>query len=103
MERSIINCCQINRQGVARPEIYFDPNVRKYFISPRSVEWFFENRLTRIVYQVRHGGRVAYEQNLFASASFTNSTLTGSNITRRFSASAMPPVNSARIVYAATA
>ena len=46
---------------------------------------------------------MAYEQNLFASASLTNFTLTGSKFTGRFSARAMPPVNSARIVYAATA
>jgi hypothetical protein len=59
MERSIINWCQINKQRVARLKIHFDPNERKYFIWPQSVEWFFENRPTRIVYQARHGGRVA--------------------------------------------
>ncbi len=37
-ERSIINWCQVNKQGVARLENYFDPNERKYFISPQSVE-----------------------------------------------------------------
>ena len=37
-ERSIINWCQPNAQGVARLHAYFDPNERKYFITPQSVE-----------------------------------------------------------------
>lgn len=37
-ERSIINWCQPNRQGVPRLDSYFDPNERRYFISPQSVE-----------------------------------------------------------------
>jgi hypothetical protein len=37
-ERSIINWCQPNKMGVARLDHYFDPNERKYFISPQSVE-----------------------------------------------------------------
>ena len=37
-ERSIINWCQFNAQGVARLNAYFDPNERKYFITPQSVE-----------------------------------------------------------------
>lgn len=37
-ERSIINWCQPNRQGVTRLDSYFDPNERRYFISPQSVE-----------------------------------------------------------------
>ena len=37
-ERSIINWCQVNKMGVARLDNYFDPNERKYFISPQSVE-----------------------------------------------------------------
>jgi hypothetical protein len=37
-ERSIINWCQPNKMGVARLDYYFDPNERKYFISPQSVE-----------------------------------------------------------------
>jgi hypothetical protein len=37
-ERSIINWCQLNRQGVPRLDSYFDPNERRYFISPQSVE-----------------------------------------------------------------
>ena len=36
-ERSIINWCQLNRQGIARLDSYFDPNERKYYISPQSV------------------------------------------------------------------
>jgi len=37
-ERSIANWCQVNPQGVARLDAYFDPNERKYFITPQSVE-----------------------------------------------------------------
>jgi len=37
-ERSITNWCQPNRTGVARLDAYYDPNERKYYISPQSVE-----------------------------------------------------------------
>jgi hypothetical protein len=37
-ERSIVNWCQPNRTGIARLDSYLDPNERKYFISPQSVE-----------------------------------------------------------------
>ena len=37
-ERSIVNWCQPNRQGIPRLNSYFDPNERKYFITPQSVE-----------------------------------------------------------------
>lgn len=37
-ERSIINWCQPNRHGIARLDGYYDPNERKYYITPQSVE-----------------------------------------------------------------
>jgi hypothetical protein len=37
-ERSIVNWCQPNRQGIARLDSYYDPNERKYYITPQSVE-----------------------------------------------------------------
>jgi hypothetical protein len=37
-ERSITNWCQPNKVGVPRLDSYFDPNERKYFINPESVE-----------------------------------------------------------------
>lgn len=37
-ERSIVNWCQANAQGIARLDAYFDPNERKYFITSQSVE-----------------------------------------------------------------
>ena len=37
-ERSIVNWCQPNRQGISRLDSYYDPNERKYFITPQSVE-----------------------------------------------------------------
>ena len=33
-----MNWCQANRQGIPRLDSYFDPNERKYFITPQSVE-----------------------------------------------------------------
>lgn len=36
-ERSITNWCLPNRTGIARLDCYFDPNERKYFITPESV------------------------------------------------------------------
>lgn len=46
-ERSIINWCQANRQGVARLDSYFDPNERKYYITPQSVEAVIQEEIQR--------------------------------------------------------
>jgi len=43
-ERSIINWCQANKMGVCRLDNYFDPNERKYFISPQSVELVIQEK-----------------------------------------------------------
>ena len=37
-ERSIINWCQANQNGVARLDAYLDPNDRKYYITPESAD-----------------------------------------------------------------
>jgi len=37
-ERSVTNWCQPNKTGIARLDSYFDPNERKYYITPQSVE-----------------------------------------------------------------
>ena len=37
-ERSIVNWCQKNRQGIARLDAYYDPNERRYFITRQSAE-----------------------------------------------------------------
>ena len=37
-ERSIINWCQPNPQGLARIDAYFDMNERRWFVTPESVE-----------------------------------------------------------------
>lgn len=37
-ERSIVNWCQPNRQGIARLDAFFDTNDRRWFITPPSVE-----------------------------------------------------------------
>ena len=36
-ERSIVNWCQPNHQGIARLDAFFDTNERKYFVTPQSV------------------------------------------------------------------
>ena len=46
-ERSIINWCQPNRQGIARLECYYDPNERKYYITPQSVETAIQEEIQR--------------------------------------------------------
>ena len=46
-ERSIINWCQPNRQGIARLDCYFDPNERKYYITPQSVEAVIQEEIQR--------------------------------------------------------
>jgi hypothetical protein len=46
-ERSIINWCQLNRQGIARLDSYFDPNERKYYITPQSVDSAIQEELQR--------------------------------------------------------
>ena len=37
-ERSIVNWCQPGRTGVSRLDCFFDPNDRKYYITPQSLE-----------------------------------------------------------------
>jgi len=46
-ERSIINWCQMNRQGIARLDAFFDENERKYFITPQSVNRAVEEELAK--------------------------------------------------------
>ena len=46
-ERSIINWCQPNRQGIARLDSYFDPNERKYYLTPQSVEAVIQEEIQR--------------------------------------------------------
>ena len=46
-ERSIINWCQPNRQGIARLDSYYDPNDRKYYITPQSVETVIQEEIQR--------------------------------------------------------
>jgi hypothetical protein len=46
-ERSIINWCQPNRQGIARLDSYYDPNARKYYITPQSVDAVIQEEIQR--------------------------------------------------------
>jgi len=46
-ERSVINWCQPNRQGIMRLDSYYDPNERKYYITPLSVEAVIQDEVQR--------------------------------------------------------
>ena len=46
-ERSVINWCQPNAQNVSRLDAYFDPNERKYYITPQSVERAIQEELAK--------------------------------------------------------
>ena len=46
-ERSIINWCQPNRQGITRLDSYYDPNEHKYYITPQSVEAAIQEEIQR--------------------------------------------------------
>ena len=46
-ERSIVNWCQPNAQGLSRLDAYFDPNEHKYFITPQSVELAIQEELAK--------------------------------------------------------
>jgi hypothetical protein len=48
-ERSIINWCQPNRQGVSRLDAFFDTNERRYFITPQSVTRAIQEELSKQV------------------------------------------------------
>lgn len=54
-ERSIVNWCRPNRQDMKRLECYFDPNERKYFITPESVEAVIQEERSK---EQRSGGPV---------------------------------------------
>lgn len=47
-ERSVINWCQPNRQGITRLDSYYDPNERKYYITPQSVEAVIQEEIQRL-------------------------------------------------------
>ena len=46
-ERSITNWCQPDRNGVSRLDCYFDPNERKYYLTPQSVERAIEEEKSK--------------------------------------------------------
>src|SRR2546426_8613596 len=46
-ERSIINWCRQNRQGLARLDCYLDPNDRKYFITQASIELAIKEEMSK--------------------------------------------------------
>ena len=46
-ERSVINWCQPNRQGIMRLDSYYDPNERKYYITPQSIEAVIQEEIQR--------------------------------------------------------
>lgn len=48
IERTIINWCQPGKFGVAKLDAFYDPNERRYFISPQSVELAIKEEQAKI-------------------------------------------------------
>jgi len=46
-ERSVINWCWPNRQGLTRLDAYFDPNDRKYYITQESIDMAIKEELSK--------------------------------------------------------
>jgi len=64
IERSIVNWCQPNKQGVARLDCYLDPNDRKYYITSQSIERAIaeeKDKLARHVEPLPHDAAEAEE------------------------------------------
>lgn len=57
-ERSVVNWCQPNRQGVARLDAYFDPNERKYYLTEESVERAIAEEKTKAIRTPEHSETV---------------------------------------------
>lgn len=51
-ERSIVNWCQHNALGMGKLDAYFDPNERKYFITPQSVDLAIAEEMAK---STKHG------------------------------------------------
>jgi hypothetical protein len=47
-ERSVTNWCQPNKSGIARLDAYFDPNERRYLITPQSAELAVQEEKARM-------------------------------------------------------
>lgn len=47
-ERSIINWCHLNKDGVSRLDCFYDSNERKYFITPQSMELAIKEEQAKI-------------------------------------------------------
>jgi len=60
-ERSIINWCQPNRQGIARLDAFFDSNERKYFITGQSVHLAIKEEQAK---QPAHGNAINTETEI---------------------------------------
>jgi hypothetical protein len=59
-ERSIVNWCQPNRQGMARLDAYFDTNDRRWFISSESVKLAIREELAKM----SKGGEPAHSESV---------------------------------------
>jgi hypothetical protein len=47
-ERSIINWCYPNKQGISRLDCFYDNNERKWFITPQSVDLAIKEEIARV-------------------------------------------------------
>jgi hypothetical protein len=48
-----VNWCQHNALGVGKLDAYFDPNERKYFITPESVELAIAEEMAKAASKAR--------------------------------------------------
>ena len=60
-ERSIINWCTPNKQGISRLDCYYEPNDHKYFITPQSVERVIEEEKAKMEERFPHGSETHAE------------------------------------------
>ena len=74
-ERSVVNWCQPNKDGVARLDAYFDPNERRYFIAPSSVAHAIEEEKQKLARAQSPSPSLA-ETTTPASATFRSDPMT---------------------------
>jgi hypothetical protein len=74
-ERSVVNWCQPNKDGVARLDAYFDPNERRYFIAPNSVAHAIEEEKQKLA-RVQSPAPPVAETTTPVSETFRNEPMT---------------------------
>jgi hypothetical protein len=73
-ERSIINWCNPNKHGLSRLDCYYEPNERKYFITPQSTARAIEEELAK----TKTSDRMPHPSVPFGNLPHISETATGS-------------------------